>query len=114
VEREAIARAKRREEALASLELEREREDAITTRLEQAVRDLEAWRVDEAVLGRMDREDAELIRSLGFAAQEPSAEAAARLEARVAELEEEVAGARRRQRAYARFIEVLDGRLGSP
>ena len=110
--RRTIARAKRREEALASLELERDREEAITQRLEQAVRDSQAWRVDEDVFGRMHPEDVELIRGLGFAAQEPSPEAAARLEARVAQLETEIAEARRRQQVYRRFIEALDGPRG--
>jgi hypothetical protein len=109
VERQAIARAKRREEALATLELELEREGAIMTRLEQAVRDLEAWRVDEAVFARMDPEDVELIRGLGFAAQEPSVEAVTRLEARVTELEADLAETRRRQLAYRGFIEAIDG-----
>jgi hypothetical protein len=114
VERQEIARAKRREEALATLELEVEREAAIRTRLEQAVRDLEAWRLDEAVFARMDPKDVDLIRTHGFAAQEPSTEAVSRLEARVAELEADLAETRRRQQAYRRFIEVLDGDSGTP
>jgi hypothetical protein len=108
VERQEIARAKRREEALAALELEVEREGAIRTRLEQAVHDLEAWRVDVAVFDRMDPEEVDLIRRLGFAAKEPSAEAATRLEARVAALEADLAEARRRQHVYRRFIAAID------
>jgi hypothetical protein len=107
--RQEIARAKRRDEALATLELEAEREDAMRTRLEQAVRDLEAWRVDEAAFARMDPEDVELIRGLGFAAQEPSHEAVTRLEARVAELEADLAETRRRQQTLRRFIEAIEG-----
>jgi hypothetical protein len=103
-----ITRAKRREEALAALELEVEREDAIWTRLEQAVHDLEAWRVDAAAFNWMDPEDVDLIRGLGFAAKEPSAEAVTRLEARVAALEADLAEARRRQHAYRRFIAAID------
>jgi hypothetical protein len=109
VERQQIARAKRREEANAALELEVEREAAITTRLEQAVRDLEAWRVDEAALARMAPDDVALIRELGFTSEAPSAEAVDRLEARVTELEEDLADTRRRQQAYRRFIEAIDG-----
>jgi hypothetical protein len=108
VERMEITRAKRREEALAALELEVEREDAIWTRLEQAVHDLEAWRVDAAAFNWMDPEDVDLIRGLGFAAKEPSAEAVTRLEARVAALEADLAEARRRQHAYQRFIAAID------
>ena len=107
-----MARAKRREEVLATLELEQERAGAIVTRLEQAVRDLEAWRVDEAAFAKMDPQDVELIREIGFAAEEPSSEAVARLEARVTELEAELAETRRRQEAYRRFVEAINGPVG--
>ena len=56
-DRDETVRARRRQEALDSLELERRRDGDLRTRLDDALRDLEAWRADEAAAARMDPED---------------------------------------------------------
>ena len=71
-DRNETVRARRRQEALDSLELERRREEAFATRLEAALRDLEAWRADEAAFARMEPDDAALLRRIGFAVTQPT------------------------------------------
>jgi hypothetical protein len=106
-ERDRTVRGRRRREALDSLELEARREEALVTRLESALRDLEAWRADEEAFGRMEPEDAELLRRIGFATRRPAEDARVRLESQAAELEAEIAECRRRQRAYERYAAAL-------
>ena len=111
-DREAIARARRRQEALDSLEFERQREAALTQRLEPIIRDAEAWRADEAAFERMQPEDREFLQAINFAQPRPPDEALARFEARIAELEAQLEDCRRRQRAfdsYAKALEPADG-----
>jgi hypothetical protein len=107
IDRDEIVRARRRREALETLELERQRDAAISARLESSLRDLEAWRADELAFGRIDSGEADLLRQIGFAAQQPPEDGRVRLESRVAELEAELAESRRRQRALERFAEAL-------
>jgi hypothetical protein len=111
-ERDRVARAKRREEALDSLGFEREREEALTKRLANAVRDLEAWRVDEEAFGKMEAEEIEVLRGVGFSAAEPGEESRVRLEAAIAKLEAEIEESRSRQRAFGRYAQALEEPLG--
>jgi hypothetical protein len=109
MDRDATVRDRRRREALDSLELERERQEALGARLESALRDLEAWRADEAAFARMQPEDVETLRRVGFTAHQPAESSRARLEGQVAELEAELAESRRRARAFERYAEALGG-----
>ena len=84
--REEIAVARRRQEALDSLEFEREREEALTRQLEPVIRDAEAWRADAIAFEGMPPEDVETLRRIGFATKEPPEDARGRFEARIAEL----------------------------
>ncbi len=105
--RDEIVRARRRQEALDSLDLERQREEALRTRLDNALRDLEAWRADEAAAARMEPEDVETLRRAGFVQGQPPEDARIRMESQIAELEAELAECRRRQRAFERYAEAL-------
>ena len=107
-DRDRTVRERRRQEALDSLELERQREVALTTRLENVLRDLEAWRADEAAFARMEPDDAEVLRRIGFATRQPAEDARARLEGQIAGLEADIADVRRRSRAYERYAEALE------
>jgi hypothetical protein len=106
-DRAEIARSRRRQEALDSLEFERQREAALRRRLEPAVRDAEAWRVDEAAFERMSAEDRDFLRQIGFAQPQPPEDALARLEARIAELEGQLDDCLRRQRAFEAYAKAL-------
>jgi hypothetical protein len=106
--REEIARARRRQEALDSLEFEREREAALRGRLEPVLRDAEAWRVDEAALAQLSPEDKETLREIGFAQPRPADDAAARFEAQISQLEEQIAESQRRQRALEAYANALE------
>ena len=108
VDREPIARARRRQAALDSLEAERDREQLLRARLDETIGDAEGWRVDEDVLARLDADDAALLRDLLFAADPPDEEAAARFEQELAELQSEIAESRRRQDAFERYLDALD------
>jgi hypothetical protein len=110
-DREKVARARRRQEAIDSLEFERQREAALTQRLEPIVRDAEAWRVDEAALAHMPEEEREKLRQIGFCQPRPPDDALARFEAKIAELQVQIEDSRSRQRAfeaYARALELGD------
>jgi hypothetical protein len=108
-QREEIARARRRQEALDSLEFERQREAAFVQRLEPIIRDAEAWRADEAAFAAMEPEDCEFLREIGFAQPKPPDDALGRFEARIQELEAQLADCRRRQQAYAAYAKALEG-----
>lgn len=106
-ERVAIARARRRQEAIDSLEFEEQREAALRGRLEPAVRDADAWRADEIALERVTPEEARTLAEIGFTQGRPAADAVARLEEQIAQLEEQIADSRRRQQAFRAYVEAL-------
>ena len=108
-DREEIARARRLREALDSLEFEREREAALTRRLEDTIRDAESWRIDEVALARMEAEDADVLWQLGFPTKPPTEEARGRFEARLESLERDLDECRRRQKAYQAYADALSG-----
>jgi hypothetical protein len=119
VDRDAIARAQRRRQALEALEFERERADALLEQLEALVTELEAPRIDEAIFARMAPEDADVVRGTlqpgepvgpeeeWLPIEEPWEADPAESEAEIARLEEEIAASRRRQQAFERYIEAL-------
>ena len=106
--RDEVARARRRQEALDSLDFEREREAAFRSRLEPSVRDADAWRVDEAALARIPDEDRETLREIGFTQPRPPEDALARLEAQINQLEAQIADSQRRQRAFEAYARALE------
>jgi len=93
---------------LDSLELEGQREAALSERLDVALRDLEAWRADEAAFARMEQDDVDTLRRIGFATKQPPEDARVRLENQIAEVEAELAESRRRRRAFERYAEALE------
>jgi hypothetical protein len=129
VDREAIARAQRRQQAGDALEFERERAAGLQEQIDALIVELEGSRVDEEAFAAMSPEDAELARSILAPAEEPAddadddqwlifgddapeaeEEADPRTEAEeeIARLEGEIAESRRRQEALERYIEALD------
>ena len=107
VDRAAIARAQRRQQALDSLASEREREAALVEHLEEMVTDAEGWRIDEEVFAKMDGEQVALLRETPFHSRPPGADERSQLEEEIAELELDLAECRRRQRAYERYLDEL-------
>ena len=108
--REEIAVARRRQEALDSLQFEREREEALTRRLDPIIRDAEAWRADALAFDAMPAEHVDTLRRIGFASKEPPEDARARFETKITELQEMIEDSRRRQRAFEAYADAL-GRL---
>jgi hypothetical protein len=125
VDRDAIARRRRRSQALEALEFERERERALADQLESIVAEEEGRRVDEEAFARMAPEDVAIVRELlgdGWALDEDAEEddAGGELdflsdedgepeeeEDEVARLQGLLESCRTNQRALERFIEAL-------
>jgi hypothetical protein len=112
VNREQIAIRRRRQEALDSLAFEREREIALEQRLEPLVRDVEAWRADELAFDRMDDEDAETLRRIGFTMNPLPEPGNSQREQQIAELVAQIDDCRQRQRAYERYADALQRHEG--
>ena len=105
--REQIAIRRRRQEALDSLAFEREREVALTQRLEPLVRDVEAWRADKLAFDRMDDQDAQTLRRIGFTMKPLPEPGLSQREGQIAELVAQLEDCRERQQAYERYAEAL-------
>jgi hypothetical protein len=118
VDREAIARAERRRQALEALEFERARAAALRERLESIVVELEGPALDEAAFAQMTPADVEVVRpalqSVDAEPPDPDREAEnerettiAWLEEEIARLDEELASSSRRQQAFERYLDAL-------
>ena len=103
-----ITRRRRRQEALDSLEFEREREAALRGRLDPIIRDTDAWRADEQALSRLSEEEARTLEEIGFCQGKPPEDSLGRLEAQIAELEAQIADSQRRQRAFEAYARALE------
>jgi hypothetical protein len=119
VDRDAIVRSRRREDALEALEFERQRELALAGQIDAIVVEEDGPRVDEQVFARMEPADVALVRELlgnnGWAAEdgddwldEDGDEGEDAHPDEIARLEGEIAECRRRQQALERFIEALE------
>jgi hypothetical protein len=123
VDREAVARSRRRRQVDEALEEERGREEALTDQLEEVVADEDGGRIDELAFARMEAEDVALVRELleppsvfdegeddlDAFALEDDALAENGVDEEIARLQAEIADSRRRQLAYRRYLEALDG-----
>jgi hypothetical protein len=125
VEREAIARERRRRQALEQLEFEREREAALRDQLEDVITEQVGTTVDEAAFARMLPEDVEVVREALVGPTETAAEDeveatlsdwgdegdddAEDVETEIARLESALADCARRQQAYQRYLDALGG-----
>jgi hypothetical protein len=127
VDRDAIARGRRREQALEALEFERDREQALVYQIGSVVLEEEGRRVDEEAFGRMAPADAAIVRELlgdGWAPADDEdagdedaglwldddGEPADDEEDEVARLEAELERCRARQRALERYLDALAAR----
>ncbi len=112
--REEIARRRRRQEALDSLEYEQEREAMLRQRLEPLIRDADAWQRGRGRGGGHEpprtsrRSDGSASCSSGRPEDAP-----ARFEAQIAELEAMIEDSQRRQRAFAAYAEALGSCTGA-
>jgi uncharacterized protein (DUF2236 family) len=119
VDREAIARAERRRQALEALEFERARAAALRERLEAIVAELDGPALDAAIFARLAPEDVEIVRAalqsdeaepaeaLDGELDDPREEQKAWLEEEIVRLEEELASSDGRQQAFERYLDVL-------
>jgi len=116
VEREAIARAERRRQALEALEFERSRAEALRERIDALSLELDGRAVDEAAYARLTPEDAAIVREAlgdpGPPEPESEEDGAAHLElleGEIARVQAELTASDARQRAFERFLDALGG-----
>jgi hypothetical protein len=122
MDREAIARERRRRQVVEHLEFERDREEALREQLVEVVTEVHGPVVDEQVFAALPEADAALVREvLSGPAEEPDEEfivdwspedeedEETAVEAELARLQGEIDGSLRRQRAFERYLEALDG-----
>jgi hypothetical protein len=64
LDRDAIARGRRRAQALEALEFERERERALRAQIEQLVVEADGPQIDAQAFSRLDPDDVELVRGV--------------------------------------------------
>jgi hypothetical protein len=107
VDREAVARARRREQALENLEFERQRETALAGQLGDILIEAHGWRSDRQLLSRLEPEEARALRDANFEALPPDEQQIAELDEEIVRLEGEVMECRLRQRAYERYLDAL-------
>jgi hypothetical protein len=123
MDREAVARSRRRRQVDEALEEERGREEALTNQLEEVVADEDGGRIDELAFARMEAEDVVLVREVleppsvfdegeddpdGFALEDDVLGENG-VDEEIGRLKAEIADSRRRQLAYRRYLEALDG-----
>jgi hypothetical protein len=123
MDREAVARSRRRRQVDEALEEERGREEALTNQLEEVVADEDGGRIDELAFARMEAEDVVLVREFleppsvfdegeddpdGFALEDDVLGENG-VDEEIGRLQAEIADSRRRQLAYRRYLEALDG-----
>ncbi len=123
MDREGIARSRRRRQVEEALEEERGREEALTNQLEAVVADEECGPIDERAFARMDPVDVATVRELleppsafdededdpDFAAPEDDVPDEDPIDEEIGRLQAEIADSHRRQLAYRRYLEALDG-----
>jgi hypothetical protein len=121
VDRQSIARAERRRQALEALEFERARAAALRERLESIVAELDGPALDEAVFAQLAPEDVEVVRpalqgdeaepldSVEIELDDTESDNRTWLEEEVVRLQEEIASSSGRQQAFERYLEVLGG-----
>ena len=122
MDRESIARAERRRQALEALEFERARAAALRERLEAIVVELDGPAIDAAIFAELGPDDVEIVRpalqggeepepveALDFDVEleDPKAEQVAWLEEEIVRLEQEIAASGRRQQAFERYLDAL-------
>ena len=119
VDREAIARAERRRQALEALEFERARAAALQERLEAIVAELDGPALDARIFERLAPADVEIVRAalqsdeaepaeaLDGELDDPREEQKAWLEEELVRLEEEIASSGGRQQAFERYLDAL-------
>lgn len=126
MDRDAIVRSRRRDQALEALEFERERERALGHQIGAILLEEDGPRVDEEAFGRMEQTDVALVRELlgdGDSGVDEDGDALMEdpdawlgdddgeppvHEDEIERLEDEITRCRERQQALERYVEALD------
>ena len=130
--RDAIARERRRREAVEALEFEQQREAALREQIEETILEEERQRVDREALAQLDPAEAALVREIlgtddeededleewdemfaDFEEEDEDAAGDAGAGDEIGRLNAEIEDSRSRQRALERFVDAL-GRAARP
>jgi hypothetical protein len=109
VNRQEIARKRRRESIDAMLEVEQEREEILRHRLEELIGDADGWKVDDEIAADLPEDDVRMLRQMLVVESEPDEDAKERYENDIRDCREDIGECERRQRALRRFLHALGG-----
>lgn len=107
VNRQEIARTRRRQSVEAMLEVEVEREVILRERLEELIGDADAWKIDVDLVPGVPADELLLLERMLVIESEPDEDAKERYESDIRELREDVEECERRQRALRGFLHAL-------
>ncbi len=107
VNRQEIARQRRRQSIEATLEIEVERETLLRERFSDLIGDADAWKIDAEVLPGIAADEVALLDRMLLVESEPDEDAKDRYEEDIRELREDIEECERRQRALRRFLDAL-------
>ena len=107
VNRQEIARQRRRQSIEATLEIEVERETLLRERFSDLIGDADAWKIDAEVLPGIPADEVALLDRMLLVESEPDEDAKERYEEDIRELREDIEECERRQRALRRFLHAL-------
>ncbi|HEU0336933.1 MAG TPA: hypothetical protein VFR43_10285 [Gaiellaceae bacterium] len=116
MDRDAIARRRRRDQVLEALTFERQREAALRDQLEEVVLEQDGPRIDAEAFARMEPDDVAVVRELldgGWSPVDDDEDDDDGLEVdededEVERLQGEIESCRARQRALERYLEALE------
>jgi len=107
VNRQQIARQRRRQSVEAMLELEVERESILRERFADTIGDADIWKIDAEVLPGFPADEVALLERMLLVEEEPDADAKERYEEDIREQREDIVECERRQQALRHFLDAL-------
>jgi hypothetical protein len=107
VNRQDIARARRRHTSESMLEVEQERESILRDRLGELIGDADAWKIDSAIVPGLPADELALLQRMLMVEDEPDEDAKEQYENDIRELREDVEECGRRQQALRRFLDAV-------
>lgn len=105
--RQQIARQRRRQTVQAMLDVEVERETILRERLEELIGDADAWKIDLDLIPALAADEVTLLERMLIVESEPDEDAKERHESDIRELREDVEECERRQQALRGFLRAL-------
>ena len=106
--RQEIARARRRRSIESMLEVEQEREAILRERVEEMIGDADAWKLDADLVPALAPEHSALLEQMLLLEAEPDETSKDISENDIREMREDIEECQRRQRALQAYLDALD------